>query len=300
MSDTNTPTADAPANDAPQLIAGKFADADALQQGIREIGGKLSKDFPDGDLIGNGLAFESVDEATASYQALERMLSRRQPAGEPEPDASLSESDSDTDKAADTDAPTGDMQIPEPEPLGEDAGLGDYVKAAGLNMQDLVAQVKEHGRLTDEQYAALSKTPPPRRAFEEAIVAGDVAAESRQAATNSKVASVFGGQEQAQAVLKWAAANYTADQVAALNAQLTDPKQAEIAAKAIRYDHQQAVGSTNDRGSVRGQAASTGGQVIPVAEREKFRQLLTRSPSPAVVERYKQHRAAGGPPLAAM
>lgn len=296
-----TPAVDATQEAAPNgVIAGKFADQAAFESGFRELAAKTGSKMAD-NLIGKGGQFETLDEGVAAYQAMERILSRKGTqivADTQEADQPDKPGDQDTPDSGPSDGMG--LEIPEPQPLAEDANLDDFVRSAGLDPAEIGQHFQQHGDISDEQYDQLKKHYPgiPKGVFKQTIAALQIAGQQQRAAIRTNAVAIAGGEDQLEALLDFAGTHYDQATRSALTKQLNDPQTYENALARIRLDRQVKVGSTNDTGQATGQSSGDTGDLIPAKERAAFARAISKNPSPGLVERYRRHRAAGGPVLA--
>lgn len=97
------------------------------------------------------------------------------------------------------------LEIPGPPALSDDADPAEVLKAAGLEASDIVTQWADNGKLTDEQYAKLTKVIPVPRSVIDAYIKADIAAATAsQQATMQKAAEIAGGEEALDSMLEWA------------------------------------------------------------------------------------------------
>lgn len=211
MSETNTPPGGSgvtPPPEPPKLIAGKFKDEAAFQQGFREIQKSLGlPDLPaDKPVFGDGTPFATLDAAVGAYKHFEGLYGRRQV----KPPA----------------APTDPLQIkpPEQQALPDDADVNAIVTRAGLKGEDIRASFAADGKCTDEQYAALKKQGIPKAAVDQYLRAQTVAEAAVVSQVLAKAEQFAGGKEQLENVKTWMATNIPADELEQLNAQVkTNP-----------------------------------------------------------------------------
>ena len=102
-----------------------------------------------------------------------------------------------------------DLTKPAPtvEPLGDDAGVNAIVERAGLVPAEVVQQFINEKKLTETQYEALAKQHITRTMANEFLGAQAHIFQTQQAATRAEAEGFFGGSEQVNNVLAWAATN---------------------------------------------------------------------------------------------
>lgn len=170
------------AEEAPQLLAGKYKDQPALEQAIREgIKATSGVELPaTAVVVGDGGVYPNVDAAVAGYKTLESNLGKLRaptPKAEVKP---LSEGLTASSKEID-------------DPV-------EAVKAAGIDWAELESAVAKDGKPSDDHYAKL-KAVGWNKAAVNAYVAGESA--KRQAGGYAYAAAVTaaGGEDAIKALI---------------------------------------------------------------------------------------------------
>lgn len=198
----------------PALIAGKFKSEDDLNKGILEL---IKKQQGDGGL-------------EAYYKSLESQLGKPaepKPAtpGEPQP-------------------PEGTPPTTPPETPPENQ-VRDVLKDSGLDFDELSNEfATNQGKLSDASYEKLTKAGFPRQLVD-TYIEGQMALASQR---NQQIFNTVGGEEEYDAMLKWASLNLSEPERKAYNAAFdkTDIGQTMLAVEGLHAKYKKATGSTSD------------------------------------------------------
>lgn len=183
-----TPPANPPAPAAPQAPAW-----------LNDVPEKLRRATPE----------ETIAEVIKSRNELERTLGSR---GQPQAPTPPS-------------APESGLSIPEP---SADDDLPTVIQKSGLKMDALEKQWKEHGKLTDEQYAALRRAKPGFTNKDIDIFAAGLVAQAevraaRQAQWKQEAAAIAGGQDKLDFLLGNAPSFVPAAELEGVREMVADP-----------------------------------------------------------------------------
>lgn len=196
------------------LIADKYKTPEDFDQGFRELH-KQHAGFalpPSLKVVGEGGVHATVDEAVTAYKSMQAQFTKSRQAAAPAtvpPPAPLK-------IETPVILPAADESFDDPE---------DAIRAAGLNRADLSKSWSENGgKFTDEQYAKL-KSVGFNKAAANALAQAE---EARTAASREmtlrevdRAASMLGGREKLDAMLKSAAEFVPADRIPKLNQMLS-------------------------------------------------------------------------------
>lgn len=212
---STTPAAEAPKT--PDLIAGKFKDDAAFQQGFGELLKSRGVPLPEkAVLYGEGGTFSSRDAAVAFYNHVQG-----------------------TQAAKPSEAPTAPQ-------YGDDADYGTILKTAGVDLQTVSEKFAKDGKLSDADYAAIKKAIPgaTRKVIDdhfsvahEAFKLKNEAHVKFQTEVKTRFDSIMGGDDQAKNVMAFVQ-TLPEKVVADLDRRLKDPDLWEGAALEMRtmYD----------------------------------------------------------------
>lgn len=201
---------------ADELIAGKFKDDAALEQGVRELWKATNGvELPaTAKIVGEGGIAADQAAAVALYKAMESNHGKL--------------------KAPPKPADTGVIKIgPQaPAPGTEIDDPAEAVKAAGIDWADIEKAVTEHGKPTDDHYAKL-KAVGWNKAAVNAYVAGERA--SRQAGGLAYEAAVTaaGGRDKVKALVAEAEKHIPASEYSTYAKMLESPAMLPVAVKAM-------------------------------------------------------------------
>jgi hypothetical protein len=211
---STAPTAEAPK--APELIAGKYKDEAAFQQGFGELLKSRGVPLPEkAVLYGDGGTFASRDAAIAFYNHV---------AG----------------------APAKPPEAPAAPQYGDDADYGTILKTAGVDLQAVSEKFAKDGKLSDADYAAIKKAIPgaTKKVIDDQFATAHEAFKLRneahakfQSEVKTRFDSIMGGDDQAKNVMEFVK-TLPEKVVADLDRRLKDPDLWEGAALEIRsmYD----------------------------------------------------------------
>lgn len=166
----------------------------------------------------------------------------------------------------------------EPPAPDDEAGMADIISRAGLNLDELAARVREHGKPTDEQYAALKKVGVTRGMANEYLGMVKETVDARQWRVDraiSEAESVAGGKHELETLRQWAGAGgIDAARLNRLNAQLkNDPAFYPDYIRLVAQEHAKSVQAGGAKPLIgSGAPASTGG--LP-SDPKELRALVT-------------------------
>ena len=133
----------------------------------------------------------------------------------------------------------------------------DLLTQAGLDMAQLQTEFDSSGELSEESFAKLDEAGFPRQLVDN-YIAGVSALNAQNEAFIQNVAyDSVGGQDQYQAMTKWAEANMSADEITAYNTAITsmDRGQATLAVAGLSAKYHSVVGREGT--TVQGSSGST-------------------------------------------
>jgi hypothetical protein len=204
-------------NMADELIAGKFKDDAALEQGIREgMKATTGVELPATvKVIGEGGLYADQAAAVTGYKGIESSLGKLKAPAKP--------------------ADTGVIKIgPQaPAPGTEIDDPAEAVKAAGIDWADIEKAVTEGGKPTDEHYAKL-KSVGWNKAAVNAYVAGERASRQGQGLAYEAAVTSVGGRDKVKALVAEAEKHIPASEYGAYAAMLASPAQLPIAVRAMQ------------------------------------------------------------------
>ncbi len=151
-----------------------------------------------------------------------------------------------------------DITTPKAAPaLDDDAGMEEYLAAAGLKIEDTTAAWQEKQELTPEQYAALKKTHGLSRKMVDDFIRNQVGVQTyaQQQATQTCV-QLAGGQTQFETLIAFGKSMPDGPAKADLQRRLANTATVEGAFKQLMFEHAQAVGAAGSVPLVSGQPAS--------------------------------------------
>jgi len=290
MSLDPTPPIPPPPPPAPTLIAGKFADRAALEQGIHQIAKQIGYEFDTAKpLIGPGGHAADVDGAVQIYKGLERMQAMRQPTP-PAPPAPPAPTPS---------PPKPNEKIELGVQVNDDTTVEQIVEAAGLTMDDLAAQYSQNGKLTDEQYAAIKKVNPAMsRPIVNEIARAKVAGAQQLAGMRQQLVTMTGGQAQFDNLIASAHQFLDPHEITPYQDSLNNPTTARQAMESMLFRHQQAVRSGKVQPLTGGdQTQPAGGASGAIIQsRDEYAKIANRAErgDKEAAKRLHAHHQAGG------
>lgn len=182
-----------------KLLAGKYADAAALETGVKELMGKLGYPELDADAkIVGGLVPDEA-KAEAFYKRLESELGKRQ-AAKPKDDGNS-------------------LAIKKPKPEDEPANLNEFLSSRGIDAGEVVAEFNKNGKLTAEQYAKFGNLP--RALINDYLGSLSLAGEAlkmRRERSVGEAVKIAGDNQKLETYRLWAAANMDESRLGPLNA----------------------------------------------------------------------------------
>lgn len=141
--------------------------------------------------------------------------------------------------------------------LGDDAGMEDYLAAAGLKIEDTTAAWTEKQELTPEQYAALKKTHGLSRKMVDDFIRNQVGVQTYAAQQAMQTCvQLAGGQTQFDNLIAFGKSLPDGPAKKDLQARLANTATVEGAFKQLMYEHAQSVGAGGSVPLVSGQPAS--------------------------------------------
>lgn len=189
--------------------------------------------------------FKSPADMAKSY----REMVRKQSQGGKKPQADAPTND-DQDGKLKIDKP----KQPEGQQTQETQAIS-IVEKAGLKMDDLTATLQEHGDLTEEQYAALSKVGVNKELVQ-SYVKGQGAqaqlAQSQQVQIKSEAVALTGGEEKLGQLFDWARANLNQPEIDALNTQLSNQATWKNALLGLQSQRKMALGAAGENAIISG------------------------------------------------
>lgn len=232
----------------PKLLAGKYADAAALETGVKELMGKLGYPELDADakIIGGLVPDEA--KAEAFYKRLESEFGKRQSA-----------------------KPKGDepLAIKKPKPEDEPANIGDFLASRGIDADEVVTEFKKNGKLTPEQYTKFGNLPRAlvNDYLQNLSLAGEALKMRRERSVGEAV-KIAGDEQKLGTYRTWAMANMEESRLSTLNAILEKnvdfyPEYIRI----IKNEYEAKVGPTGGKTVTNGTASAS---TSPVNTREEL------------------------------
>lgn len=132
------------------------------------------------------------------------------------------------------------------------------LERASLRGDDVATNWREHGRLTDDQYAALEKIGYGRKVVDDYMTGQAAVAATRvnaaQEATQRAITAA-GGAEQWSSLTQWARDHYSPEQIQQFDQRLADPTTSDSAVKELLYDYRVVAGNSVSPSMVHGDAA---------------------------------------------
>lgn len=275
----------APTNEEPKKLAGKFDTPADLEKGYRELSRKLGSDLGDAPLVGEGGLFVNHEALEKVYKHSESVLGRMSTS--PKPDNPPDPSDLRINK--------GDNEF---------LDVPDVLQRAGLQAKDLEEQWEKNGKLTEDQYAAFRKVNPAlSRAvvnhIAEGMAAKAVFRQQQTAEAIREAQEIVGGEAELATLREWAATNIPKDRLARLNAQLdADVRFYGDYIRLIHAEYAKATGSSGTSPILNGTTAPTGKLPTNLAEFGALMRRVNRSDADALatlakipqetIERYQE------------
>jgi len=235
---------------ADELIAGKFKDDAALEQGIRE-GMKATTGVelpPTVKVIGEGGLYADQAAAVAGYKGLETAIGKLRAPAKQEPPKSTE---------------TGPITIG-PKPVAPGTEIEDpaeAVRAAGLDWTDIEKSVRENGKPTDEQYAKL-KSVGWNKTSVNAYIAGESSRREATGLAYEAALTAAGGRDKVKALVAEAERHIPAHELPNYAKMLESPATLSIAVKAM----QAVVAGTKGSDFVTGTGSGAGSSVSTLSE----------------------------------
>lgn len=139
-----------------------------------------------------------------------------------------------------TEENTGQKQEAPADPGVSDEQANEIASGAGINMEDAQAHFMEHGTISEDDFAKLEQAGITRDMVEEFIGFRVGQAD----AVRDEILQPYGGEAGAGRMVEWAAQNWDEASAASFNAAMEsgDKGQMSIALKALKLDHDKAVG----------------------------------------------------------
>jgi len=198
--------------------------------------------------------YETVEAMERGYKELESKLGQAKPAEAAAPA---------------TPAATGEpMTIPAPAvPADEAADLdvNGILSKAGIHPRDVAEQWDANRRLTDNQYAALSKAGHPKRlvdSYLEGQYAAHTLRKQEQGRMRGEAAALAGGEAELANLLGTAASFVPADELDDIRERLADPKRFKGAIRDVLHHHTAHVGAAGSGSLVQGGTAPSSAGAI--------------------------------------
>lgn len=197
--------------------------------------------------------FKSIEDLEKGYTELQKHLSSTRPQPKPEM-----------------------MQIESIPDAIEDADIPTLIERAGLKTDEIEGHWKEHGRLTDEQYAAIRKKAPGMsnkliNDMAEGLVAKTELMQVRRQQIRSECAQILGGEDQLKSLLNAASTFVPPDELPAMNRLLADPKTAKSAIRVLQQMHADSVGAGKSKPLIGGSTMPGGG---PARSMDEYNALI--------------------------
>lgn len=232
----------------PNLLAGKYENRDALNQGIGEAAKKLEMENIDP-------AHGDDKEAEAVYQTMQRLIRKQGEMGKGDPDEK---------KEPDTGAPDpGKLEIKKE--TEKEKSFEQLVDDAGLKISELQQQWADQGKLTDEQYEALKKQGIPK--FSVDALGRDW--ETMRKNVITQAADFVGGAERLKELTENASGALPEDEIDMVNAALNDPNSVKMALAYLeKLNHKPQPGKVYIEGD------SGGGGSAPISNAKEYRMAM--------------------------
>ena len=157
--------------------------------------------------------------------------------------------------------------------LPDDATPAQVLEYAGVKQDEAKAAYLQTGKLTDEMYAALKAKGYPRTVVDAYLQHEAQLVAGAQKAEREAAAKLVGGEEKVQAVLEWAKAGLSEQEVQWYNQQTTDPNASLRAFEWLAAKYDRAAGGDKSGKLVTAQPGSGGGAGPYTTQAEYIRDM---------------------------
>lgn len=144
----------------------------------------------------------------------------------------------------------------QPQPITDPKAVESTIAAKGLNIDEFAQEFAKSGKLSDESYKKLDGAGVPK-ATVDAYIAGQQAIAEKMA---NEAYAVVGGKDQYAAMIKWAGASMTQDEIAAFDKAVTsgDSNAMRLAIEGLKARYVAANGSDPKLVNGTGDGSQTG------------------------------------------
>lgn len=234
-------------------IAGRYETPDKFTEGYKSLYKEVTGLDLKGEVFGKDAINPDIAAAEATYKQMRRSISAR---GKESKEQQQTNS---TPAKADTGAPIQISSQPTNVDIDAPYDVGKIVADAGLKMEDIEAQFREHGDLSEDQYAKIrSQRKNLGKADIKLIAEGIAAVREKQNAEvssrNTKITEMLGGPDKSKTIIEWAKTMPT-ESIAKIDRLLQDPQLYEVGVEKLLSEYTKANGQPNS--GIRGGAQTS-------------------------------------------